>query len=196
MGPAPKYRSAIAMTLRVIDTGVRPARWNVAVTAALTELHVAGHIPDTLRFHRYRRSVLVGRHQNLTQEIDVTYCRQTGVGIARRITGGGAVYMGPGILAWDIVAGRRQFGATLGNASLRIGGAVAAVLGRLGFAAALNDRGVEIDGAKVCGFGGAFEGSTLVMQGSLLIDFDRNEMAAVLKPKQSLLTRSSVRSLG
>jgi len=43
--------------IRVIDTGLRPVRWNVAMTAALRELHRAGRIPDTVRFHRYPPSV-------------------------------------------------------------------------------------------------------------------------------------------
>ncbi len=48
--------------LRIIDTGVKPSRWNIAVTAALLELHRIGATPDTVRFHRYPRSVLIGRN--------------------------------------------------------------------------------------------------------------------------------------
>jgi len=43
--------------IRVIDTGRKPAHWNVAMTAALRELHRAGRIPDSVRFHRFPPSV-------------------------------------------------------------------------------------------------------------------------------------------
>jgi lipoate-protein ligase A len=168
--------------LRVIDTGLEPARWNIAVTAALLELHRAGDIADTFRFHRYPRSVLVGRHQNLAGAVDTERCRRSGVEIARRITGGGAVYMSPTILAWELVAARQQVGASLGDAASRVGAMIAGGLGRLGLPAqATITGGIEIDGQKVGGSSGSFDGPTLLMQGTILIDFDRDEMDRMLK---------------
>lgn len=170
--------------LRIIDTGVKPARWNIAATAALLELHRIGATPDTIRFHRYPRAVLIGRSQKLEQEVDVERCRRDGVEIARRVTGGGAVYMSPGILAWDIVAGRARFGESLDEVSLRIGSAVAAGLRRLGSPAKVGAQGaVEIEGRKVSGSSGGFDGPTVIMQGTMLIDFDYDEMMSLLKAR-------------
>lgn len=170
--------------LRIIDTGVKPARWNIAVTAALMELHRIGSTPDTIRFHRYPRSVLIGRNQKLEQEVDVERCGHDGVEIARRVTGGGAVYMSPGILAWDIVAGRARLGDTLEDVTLRIGSAIAAGLRRLGASAKARAQGaVEIEGRKVSGSSGGFDGPTVIMQGTMLIDFDHDEMMRVLKAR-------------
>jgi len=168
--------------LRVIDTGVAPARWNIAVTAALAELHCAGSIPDTLRFHRYPRSVLLGRHQVLDQQIDAEQCRRRNVEIARRVTGGGAVYMCPTILAWDLVMDRAQLGVRLGEAAERVCATVADGLRRLGVAAHVDPpNDIVIDGRKVSGSSGVFEGPSLVHQGTVVLDFDRDEMAGVLK---------------
>lgn len=169
-------------SLRVIDTGRMPARWNVAMTAALTELHVAGAIPDTLRLHRYPNSVLVGRHQVLSEAVDVGRCRASGIEIARRVTGGGAVYMAPEALAWDIVSGRYAFGPHLDHAAARICEAVASGLSRLCLPAryrAPND--IEVDGCKICGSSGYFDGRTLVYQGTILIDTNLMEMRRVLR---------------
>ena len=47
-------------TLRLVDTGTASARWNIAATAALAELHAEGRIPHTLRLHRYPVSALLG----------------------------------------------------------------------------------------------------------------------------------------
>jgi lipoate-protein ligase A len=170
--------------LRIIDTGVKSARWNIAATAALLELHRIGATPDTIRFHRYPRSVLIGRHQKLEQEVDVERCRRDGVEIARRLTGGAAAYMSPGILAWDVVAGRARFGDSLEDVTLRVGAAVAAGLRRLGSAAKAGAQGaVEIEGRKVSGSDGGLDGPTVIVQGTTLIDFDHDEMMRLLKAR-------------
>jgi lipoate-protein ligase A len=170
--------------LRIIDTGVKSARWNIAATTALLELHRVGATPDTIRFHRYPRSVLIARGQKLEREVDVERCRRDGVEIARRVTGGAAVYMSPGILAWDIVAGRARFGDSLEDVTLRLSAAVAAGLRRLGSAAKAGAQGaVEIEGRKVSGSDGSLDGPTAIVQGTMLVDFDYDEMMRLIKAR-------------
>src|SRR5262245_35323431 len=103
-------------TLRVLDTGLNPARWNVGMTAALAELHRTGRAEDTLRFYRSPPAMLLGRHQNLRRAVNVDRCARRHIEMTRRITGGGAMYVDPGILAFDLVVDRRNFGASLSNA--------------------------------------------------------------------------------
>ena len=64
----------MSAVFRVIDTGVREGRANIAFDAALIELHKAGAIPDTIRFLQFRPTALVGRHQALSQELRLDYC--------------------------------------------------------------------------------------------------------------------------
>jgi lipoate-protein ligase A len=152
--------------LRVIDTGVADARWNVAVTAALLELHAEGRIPDTLRLHRYRRCVLVGASQPVDDALGAA-----GAEIVRRVTGGGAVAMTPGVLAWDLVVGREL-------RRERLCRALTDVLGRFGVAAAFRPPGdIVADSHKLAGLAGAFEGPTRLHQGCLLVDCDPTELA-------------------
>lgn len=168
--------------LRVLDTRLMPARWNVAMTAALAELHRAGAIPDTLRFHRYPRSVLLGRHQSLRREVRVERCRSRKIEIARRTADGPAVFMSPGILAWDLVVDRRSFGPLLNKATQFIGAAVAAALARLGLSARFKfPDAIVIDGRRSGSLTAEFDGPSLVTQGTILIGSDPNEMPAVLK---------------
>jgi lipoate---protein ligase len=167
--------------LRVIDTGLRPPRWNIAMTAALAELHGAGEIPDTLRFQRFEPCVLVGRNQDIRREVRLDRCRQKGVALARRLTGGGAVYMDAGILSWEIVAGCRRFGADLAEAAEKICTAVADGLARFGVPARFSPpNAIEAQGRKISGASGYFEGATLVYEGTVLVDFDLRDMAEVL----------------
>ena len=76
---------------RVIDTGLREGRANIAFDAALIEAHKAGDIPDTVRFIHFPPTVFVGRHQALGREIKLDHCLRHGIGFARRVTGGAAV---------------------------------------------------------------------------------------------------------
>ena len=99
--------------MRLLDTSLAAAERNIAITAALAELHRARVIPDTLRLCRYRRSVLVGQTQVLAEAVNLDECRRRNVEVARRVTGGGAVYMSPGVMVWEVVASRHRFGASL-----------------------------------------------------------------------------------
>jgi lipoate-protein ligase A len=168
--------------LRVIDTGLRAPRWNIAMTAALAELHGAGEISDTLRFQRFQPCVLVGRNQDIHREVEIDRCRQKGVVLARRVTGGGAVYMDADILSWEIVANRRRFGADLAEAGRKICTAVAGGLARLGVSAKFcPPNAIEAEGRKISGASGYFEGATLVYEGTVLVDFDPRDMAEVIR---------------
>lgn len=168
-------------SLRLIDTGLRSARWNIAMTAAMSELHRTGRIPDTLRFYVYPRSVLIGRHQSLARAANVAYCRQAQIELARRVTGGGAVYMSPGVLAWDLVATRAEIGKTPAEAGGRICNAIAAGLSRLGIAAAFRaPNEIEVAGRKIAGASGFFDGPTLTHQGAILLDVNWTEMTNAL----------------
>ena len=72
---------------RVIDTGLRSGRENIAFDQALIDGRLADDIPDTIRFLQFPPTALVGLHQDLRREIELDHCREKGVGIARRITG-------------------------------------------------------------------------------------------------------------
>jgi len=174
--------------LRILDTGLRPARCNVAVTAGLVEMHARDKVPDTVRFHRYEPCVLLGRSQDAERVADVGYCRQAAVEIAHRITGGGAVYMTPRMLAWDVVVARRVFGGDLELATRRICEAVASGLCRLGCAARFRPASdVAIGGRKVSGSSGYAQGRSVVLQGTVLIEDDAATMARALRIPEATL---------
>ena len=57
---------------------------------------------NTLRLWKVPRAVVIGRLQCVHKEIDIDFCRQNGVQIARRFTGGGTVYMDRGNLNFSL----------------------------------------------------------------------------------------------
>lgn len=177
---------------RVIDTGIRGARENVAFDQALIEARNAGKIPDTIRFLRFRPSALVGLHQILAHEVRLDYCRRAGIEVGRRITGGGGLYLDEGQIGWELVMDRRRLGTTdLAEIAARICRAAASGLQRLGIPAEFRPRNdIEVGGRKISGTGGFFDGGTLFYQGTLLIDFDPARMIEVLKvPVEKLAKR-------
>lgn len=177
---------------RVIDTGVRGGTDNIAFDAALVELHKDGVIGDTMRFLRFRPTALVGRHQDLSREIHLDYCTAHGIDVARRITGGGALYMDEGQLGIELVFHRASLGiASLSDLASAICESLACGLNRLGIAARFRPRNdIEIDGRKIGGSGGFFDGDTLFYQCTLLVDTDIARMLAALNiPREKLEKR-------
>ncbi|MGE0849269.1 MAG: biotin/lipoate A/B protein ligase family protein [Hyphomicrobiaceae bacterium] len=180
--------------LRIINTGLQPARWNVAMTATLAELHAKLCIPDTVRFHRYSDCVLIGRTQAAERVADLAYCRRAGIEIARRVTGGGAVFMSPQILAWDVVIGRRSLGS-FDEITHVVSVGIAAGLSLLGASAAFRaPNAIEIGGRKVSGSSGYADANTAVLQGTVIVSGDIPAMARALRIPASTL-RNQVTSL-
>ena len=80
-------------TWRLLDTPPMSAADNMAMDQTLLELKGSGKSPDTIRFLQFKpRSVLVGYHQAIQEEIRMGYCRENNIDVNRRITGGGAIF--------------------------------------------------------------------------------------------------------
>ncbi len=167
---------------RIIDTGVREGRANIAFDPALIELRQQEKVPDTIRFMRFPPTALIGRHQDLSREIDLEFCAEQGIGIVRRLTGGGAIYLDEGQLGWELVFHRSSLGiAHLQDLAAAICNAAAAGLRELGVAAKFRPRNdIEVDGRKISGTGGFFDGDVLIYQGTVLVDMDAARMVRAL----------------
>lgn len=176
---------------RLIDTGVRGARANVAFDRALVDAHGEGSSPETLRFLRFVPSALIGLHQVLAHEVRVDYCREQGIELARRITGGGGLYLDSAQLGWELALDRARFrGQDLSAIAATICSAAAAGLGGLGVAAAFRPRNdLEAGGRKIGGTGGFIDGHTVFFQGTVLVDFDATRMISVLRVPLEKLAR-------
>lgn len=182
---------------RVIDTGLRTGRANIAFDQALIEARATDQVPDTIRFLRFHPVALVGRHQILSHEVDLAYCRAHGIEVGRRITGGGAIFLDEGQLGWELVFRRASLGLSdLDTAARRICEAAAAGLRRLGIAANYRPRNdIEVEGRKLGGTGGFFDGDLLFYQGTVLIDFDPATMLGALRLPAAKLAKRGLASI-
>ncbi len=186
----------MARSFRIIDTGVREGRSNIAFDAALIELRQQDKVPDTVRFMRFPPTALIGRHQDLSREVNLTYCADNGIGTVRRITGGGAIYLDEGQLGWELVFHRSSLGiAALPDLAREICNAAAAGLSRLGVDAKFRPRNdIEVDGRKISGTGGFFDGDILIYQGTVLVDMNAAQMVKALNVPQNKLAKHDLDS--
>ena len=186
----------MADPFRIIDTGVREGRANIAFDAALIEERQANRVPDTIRFLRFPPTALIGRHQDLSREINLEYCEKNGIGTVRRITGGGAIYLDEGQLGWELVFHRKSLGiAALPDLAREICNAAAKGLSSLGVDARFRPRNdIEVDGRKISGTGGFFDGDVLIYQGTVLVDMNSQQMVNALNIPESKLAKRKLDS--
>ena len=189
---------ADASAWRLLDTGLRPAADNMALDQVLLESHQEGHSPNTLRFLRFEPCVLVGFHQKVAHEVWQDFCAEHGIAVNRRITGGGTIYFDPLHLGWELYFDRSVFGtADMGGLSERICRAAAAGLQRLGVDAHFRPRNdIEVAGRKISGTGGAFDGSSVIFQGTVLVDAELEKMLGALRVAPEKLSKRQITDIG
>jgi lipoate---protein ligase len=178
---------------RVIDTGLRRAAENFALNRALLEARRLPGAVSTLRFLQFRPSALLGYHQSAEQELDLAYCERHGIDVQRRITGGGAIYMDEGQFGWELYLVRADVGTPdMASIGRRICEAAARGLSSLGIDARFRPRNdIEVDGRKISGTGGAFDGDVLMYQGTVLVDLGVERMLGCLRiPAEKLADKA------
>jgi lipoate---protein ligase len=176
---------------RVWDDGLRLARENAAVDTRLPD-----HAP-ALRFHRYPTSALLGAHELASIAVRGEYCREQGIEVVRRPTGGGALFLDPSQLCWALALPAEHLGsAGLAGILETHGCAVAQALRTLGVPARFvfpND--IEAQGRKLgSGFAGRIGGRVLVQGNLLLTPPDAESMLKILRVPTEKLSREGVLS--
>lgn len=183
---------------RLLDTGFLPAATNMALDKVILTARSRGWIPNTLRFLQFSpHCALVGYHQAVELEVEESCCRQLGIEINRRITGGGNLYVDEGQLGWEIYALKETPGIPKRLEEvyrLMCEGAVRG-LARLGVKAGFRPKNdIEVGGRKICGSGGRELGPAFLYQGILLIDGDVDTMIRCLKLPLKKLEDKQVQS--
>ena len=188
----------MAEVWRLLETGVRSAAENMALDQALLTVRAAGGSPNTLRFLQFwPPAALVGYHQDVAQEIRLDYCREAGIDVNRRLTGGGAILFDESQLGWELIASSDEVGGVPFSLDFhrRICAATIEALRHFGLDAAFRPRNdIEVGGRKISGTGGVEEGRAFLFQGTLLLDFDVAAMIRALRIPTEKLKQSSLDS--
>jgi len=172
-------------TWRLLDTPPMTAAENMALDETLVELKGQGKTPNTIHFLQFSpRSVLVGFHQSIAEEIRLDYCRQHGIDINRRVTGGGAILFDESQLGWEVICDKAFFDVKMPTSRLfrQLCEPVIIALHRLGLESSFRPRNdIEINGRKISGTGGTESDDAFLFQGTMLTDFDVDAMLRSLR---------------
>jgi lipoate-protein ligase A len=138
-------------------------------------------------------SIIIGKHQNPYIEVNHKFVLEHNITIARRITGGGAVYHDLGNLNFTFVTKVDHFDS-IDIASYIM--PIVEALNRIGLDARLSDRNsITIDGKKISGTAEAFANKKLLCHGTLLFNSNLNILKEALKPPNITVETKSVKSI-
>ncbi len=178
------------------DDGVS-ASYGLAADECLARRAGKGTGPPTLRLYTYRsHCALVGRFQNIDNEINRAYCEANGIPLNRRPTGGGAIIMGEDQLGVALCIPGREGDAYRHARELMAHFSAGIVSGLAGFgiqATFLGKNDVEISNRKVAGLGVyRAPAGGMLFHASLLVDLDIAFMLHVLKTPFEKITDKAV----
>ena len=170
---------------RFIDLDKIDGYYSAAVFEALGSHVGAGLSPETILFWRVRSPVVyLGYHQCVEDEINVNFCQKGGIGIVRRILGGGCGFCDEEQILFSVIG--REDGVIphdIQEAYSKVLDGVVNALVSLGAGGKIEParNAVYSHGRKISGNAqGRFDSAVLV-NGSLLLDFDFELMDKVLK---------------
>src|SRR5262245_61509732 len=136
--------------------------------------------PSVLRFYGWRPPcVSIGYFQSLEEEIDTEKCKELGIDVVRRITGGGAV-LHEFELTYSFIT--KIYPLNILDSYKRICSSVVECINKLGFGAKyvpLND--IIADNKKISGNAQTRKNKTLLQHGTILLNVDFDKMFSVLK---------------
>ena len=137
-------------------------------------------------------SVIVGFNQEVNTEVNLDYLNQQGITLARRVTGGGAVYHDFGNLNYTIV-GRSE---DLERDYPEYASLMMKALQALGVTATLSGRNdILVEGKKVSGFAKRVCKNRLMVHGTLMFNVDVDVLTHVLNTSQSKLQSKGIASV-
>lgn len=141
---------------------------------------------------RVRPTVICGRNQEMDKEVDMNYCREEGIDVVRRKSGGGCVYADLDNFMLSYVCP----GDEVTNTFARYTTMVAAMLRGLGLDAAATGRNdVLIGGKKVSGNAFYHMPGRCIAHGTMLYDFDPSVMRRAITPSRAKMESKSVKSV-
>jgi lipoate-protein ligase A len=175
---------------RLLKLETHNASMNMAIDEAVLRARMENLVPNTLRFYCWNPSaVSIGRFQNVENEVLLDNCRNSGVDIVRRITGGGTVYHGAeDEITYSVVVRKSDLDASdITSVYAKIYDGLAGAVQILGLRADFNvgDKGhcpnITVKGRKISGSAQCHKGGVVLQHGTFLVDVDLKRMFTFLR---------------
>lgn len=138
-------------------------------------------------------TIVVGKHQNTIEEININYVKENNINVVRRLSGGGAVYHDLGNLNYTIIS--KSSGSS--NFDFKtFSQPVIDVLADLGIKAEFTGRNdIVIDGKKFCGNAQYKRKGRVLHHGAILFDTDLEVLGKALKVSKDKIMSKGVKSV-
>ena len=141
---------------------------------------------------RNRPSVIIGLNQNAYAEVNLPYLQENGILLARRVTGGGAVYHDLQNLNYTVTGAIRDLEKD-GEAYLRL---VGDALRQLGVPVEVSGRNdLLVNGRKCSGYAKRISRNRLMIHGTLMFDVDVEALTNALSVPGSKLMAAGIASV-
>ena len=136
-------------------------------------------------------AVIVGKHQNTVEEINLPYIEEKQIKVVRRLSGGGAVYHDLGNLNYTFI---RDADAQLDLAAFCV--PVVRVLSEMGVDARLSGRNdITLDGKKFSGNAQYLREKRVMHHGTLMFDSDLAVLAQALNVSSDKIESKGIKSV-
>ncbi|MBR2065348.1 MAG: lipoate--protein ligase family protein [Bacteroidales bacterium] len=157
------------------------------------EEYVAKHVVGEAVFvWRVAPTVIIGRNQDLEAEVNLDYCRNHGVKVVRRKSGGGCVYSDKGNMMISFISDRGEVAAVFE----RYLDTLTACLRSIGLDAEKSGRNdILVEGRKVSGNAFHQLPDRSIVHGTLLYDTDFIALEEAIRPPVEKLRRHGVASV-
>ena len=148
--------------------------------------------PDAFFLWQVAPSVIYGRNQVLENEVNLDYCREHGISVYRRKSGGGCVYADRDNLMWSFVMQTEN----VGFAFNRFLGMVLLVLRKMGIeAVSTSHNDILVGGRKVCGTACYHVAGRCIVHSTMLYDTNMPHLLNAITPTREKLERKGVESV-
>ncbi len=152
-----------------------------------------GQTQDVFMLWRNDRSVIIGKYQNAAAEVRMEYADSQGIRIARRLSGGGAVYHDLGNLNYTFIT---DAGNGRAFDFARLSKPVISALARFGIQADASGRNdLTIDGRKFCGNAQYVRSGRVCHHGCILISTDPANVVEALRVDPAKFSTHATKSI-
>ena len=177
-------------TWRLLEVKVNNPFMNMAIDEAILTAHASKQVPNTLRLYQWSpSSVSIGKFQNPQNEVNLANCRNLGISMVRRISGGGTVYHdAQDEITFSVTTSTQDLGVTdIANAYLKIYDGIKDALRILGVSAEFSEGderncpNLTVKNRKISGSAQARKSGAILQHGTLLLDIDLERMFSLIR---------------
>lgn len=186
------------MKWRVVPLHTTNAFTAMGIDEAVSESVAEGKSNPTIRFWRWNPSaVSIGYFQGIEDEVNLDACKNTGVDVVRRRTGGGAVYHDfKGEITYSVIGPEGIFPKGIRESYQLICGWVIGGLAKIGISAQfvpIND--ILVGQKKISGNAQTRRGGMLLQHGTVLYDIDLEKMFSLLKISKEKVSDKMIKAV-